>query len=80
MSEREPTRKKYVVHPGWITSKNDGDRHFVSSNALVRLYGVNPSECMIKYPTSAPAPEGMIHLYPDYSGEYLVPGSADQNG
>jgi hypothetical protein len=31
-----------VVHPGWVVSETDGDRHFVGYVQLCRLYGLNP--------------------------------------
>lgn len=39
--------KKYIVEPGPITSKNDGDIHHISAGRLMELYGVKPSECVI---------------------------------
>lgn len=38
---------KYIVIPGYVTSENDGQRHFVGPKALMQLYGVNPSDCII---------------------------------
>lgn len=38
--------KKYAVVPGWITSVNDGQRHWIGFGALTWLYGVNPAECI----------------------------------
>lgn len=38
--------KKYAVVPGWITSVNDGQRHWIGFGALTWLYGVNPAECV----------------------------------
>lgn len=38
--------KKYVLCPGYIRSKYDGEDHFISSRALINLYRVNPQECI----------------------------------
>lgn len=38
--------KKYAVAPGWVTSVNDGQRHWIGFGALTWLYGVNPAECI----------------------------------
>jgi hypothetical protein len=38
--------KKYAVVPGWVTSVNDGQRHWIGFGALTWLYGVNPAECV----------------------------------
>lgn len=40
------TGKKYAVVPGWITSVNDGQRHWIGFGALTWLYGVSPAECI----------------------------------
>ena len=40
-------KPKYIVVPGCITSKSDGDTHFISGQHLIRLYRVNPKDCLI---------------------------------
>lgn len=70
------TKVKYVVHPGWVTSAHDGDRHYIEFYQLVRLYGVNPIECIDA--SSAHAMLGWSdevwatfkHLNPRYDGNY----------
>ncbi len=37
----------FVIHPGWIISKNDGDMHYLDGSNLMKLYRVHPSECII---------------------------------
>lgn len=44
---------KYIVVPGWITSTNDGQRHYISAYKLIDLYGVKESECIIAGPTDS---------------------------
>lgn len=57
---------KYHVVPGWVTSKYDGDRHFISAHELIRLYEVDPREC-----TRDPIKGlGLIRLTPRYHGDY----------
>lgn len=78
---------KYALHPGPVTSKNDGDRHFIDAHTLARLYRVRPAECVV-VPWEAPAPGrererelllerinrmDLVHLYPDYHGRYTLP-------
>ena len=80
---------KYALHPGPVTSKNDGDRHFIDAHTLARLYRVRPAECVV-VPWGAPAPGRererelllerikrmeLVHLYPDYHGRYTLPGA-----
>lgn len=33
---------RYVLHPGPIISKNDGDLHYINAPRLARLYGLRP--------------------------------------
>ena len=67
--------KKYIVHPEFVISKNDGDRHYISFNTLCKLYGVHPHECYhaekIGYIPESEL-EGLPHLYPRYGGNYKL--------
>jgi hypothetical protein len=63
-------RKRYVLFPGWIRSKNDGDWHYITDKMLVNLYGVDPRECAVE---SDDNPPGLIALYPRVSGDYTLP-------
>lgn len=38
-------KKKYICYGGYVISRNDGDRHYVSAHNLCSLYEVNPMEC-----------------------------------
>jgi hypothetical protein len=74
---------KYAVYPGYVTSKNDGDRHWIGATELIRLYGVRIEECEIY----EPAPwwphsyytwekerlAGLVELRPRYDGNYATP-------
>jgi hypothetical protein len=78
---------KYALHPGPVTSKSDGDRHFIDARTLARLYRVSPCDCVL-VPWEAPRPGlererellleriermGLVHLYPSHSGNYTPP-------
>ena len=66
---------KYIVHPGYVRSKNDRDKHFISYDRLIELYGVNPKECVdarSEYSRSKPC-EDCIDLKPKYDGNYTLP-------
>jgi hypothetical protein len=70
---------KYVVHPGFVTSCNDGQEHYITARDLVRLYGVNPAECGAVWPDDPSAIVGcdmttLVHLYPRNDGDYKLPG------
>lgn len=40
---------KYVLHPGYIRSRSDGDIHYIGAGQLANLYGVPLSECIIDH-------------------------------
>jgi hypothetical protein len=71
---------KYLVIPGYVISENDGDLHYIGAPKLMRLYGVDPREC-IAAPDDLSVGEALrrypdpdlIILIPDHSGEYKVP-------
>ena len=70
-------KKKYAICPGYVTSKNDGERHFINATELMRLYGVNPAECVIFHDEKSILREGgsLIILRPDYDGDYTIKDS-----
>lgn len=37
---------KYAVYPGYTTSR-DGDVHYIDARQLMRLYRVDPKECVV---------------------------------
>ena len=59
-------RPKYLLCPGEIRSKNDGDFHYISAGRLIALYGVKASECTTDYRGL----DGLIPLEPRYQGDY----------
>jgi hypothetical protein len=61
--------KKYLICPGWITSINDGDRHFITADELIRLYGVDRAQCQIAK-DGVKYPKEMIRLAPNMDGKY----------
>lgn len=64
----------YIVYPGYVVSRNDGDRHYVSFERLVQLYGVDPKLCIRA--SHGPANPKLIPLQPRYDGQYVVPKPA----
>lgn len=70
--------KKWLVLSDYIISRNDGDRHLISCQQLVKLYGVNPKECVFgrigdgkKYPN-------LPILAPRYDGDYTLPVTSNK--
>lgn len=70
---------RYVLHPGHVTSKNDGDRHYINANDLMRLYRVpHDSRTFIDYGDERSAQlfkphPGDVHLHPRHDGNYTMP-------
>lgn len=67
-------RPKFAVHPGNVRSKTDGDVHYITARALVRLYELRPSEYIVwigrMYGVNR---ADYVHLYPRYDGKYGRP-------
>ena len=62
----------YVLHPGEVTSRTDGDRHYIGQGALVRLYCI-PSSARIAVDDGRPRwPDDAIHCWPRFDGDYPV--------
>lgn len=69
---------KYVLHPGFVKSKNDGDKHFIGPQQLMKLYRVEVKECLLHGSPRYELPKvyrnlNLIHLYPDPTGDYVIP-------
>ena len=42
----------YILFPGMVVSKADGDVHYIDAPTLARLYGLDIRECIVhQYPT-----------------------------
>jgi hypothetical protein len=63
---------KYCMHGGWVKSRHDGDQHYVSAVRLIRLYGLDPKECVVSIKQFMER-EDLIHLHPRYDGNYRLP-------
>jgi hypothetical protein len=66
---------RFAVYPGRVLSAHDGDRHFISAPQLIRLYGVDPRECVIFHGDDrdrGKSAEGLIRLSPSRSGDYSL--------
>lgn len=70
----------YVLFPGYVISRTDGQRHWVGAEQLRRLYGVPAREC-VTYPQGKGAeadirrriwraPPGSVGLRPRHDGDY----------
>lgn len=67
--------KKFIIWPGHVTSKTDGQTHYISARALIDLWGVNPKECIIVNPHRPETMRGLPLLPvlgPRISGNYKL--------
>ncbi len=61
---------RYVLHPGFVYSKSDGDRHYINGPTLASLYGLDFKQCVMgNSPRYHPLP-GDVHLHPRRDGQY----------
>lgn len=71
MPESEPIL--YILKPGWIRSKKDGDSHYVGVKALASLYGVPRHRCLVRFGTGGAVPKNAVFLAPRRDGNYALP-------
>jgi hypothetical protein len=78
-TQRRVRELKFLVCPGWVTSKNDGDRHWITAHQLMQLYMVRPEQCLIQGEAAELHiigrrfdTEHLIPLRPSYHGHYPV--------
>lgn len=76
MPSNRPPEIKYVLIPGHILSRTDGDEHYISAAKLAELYGVDLKECDVKYYDQrdfGKTFEDLIKLTPRSDGNYRIP-------
>lgn len=71
----EHRRNRYVLHPGFVRSKNDGQRHYIGAQDLARLYKVPVGAILVvvRPNNGFQAQKGDIHLHPKADGDYSMP-------
>ena len=75
---------RYLLCPGHVMSKTDGQYHYVDACALARLYGVRMGQCDVRPERMfarygwRPQP-GLIELHPRYDGNYSLPAGPNVN-
>jgi|GEM_PF-6969725 len=62
----------FIVCPGYIVSKYDGDEHFINAQMLIALFGVNPKHCKVVGPYNDHFPASWPELHPKYDGNYSL--------
>ncbi len=66
------TIKQYMLHPGFVISANDGDKHFIGTVQLQNLYGVATNQCVVADSEPALDWESFVHLWPRRDGDYSL--------
>lgn len=76
---------RYVLCPGFVRSRHDGQSHYVGPMDLARLYGVRLEQCEIFEPAqwwpesyyrmAEERTRGLIKLAPRSDGKYTVPNA-----
>lgn len=71
----------FVIHPGFVTSQNDGQRHYITADELARLYGLQPGTWVVYQPPRAfdraaswrrNPYEGLKAIFPRNDGKYPI--------
>jgi hypothetical protein len=63
---------RYVVHPSYVKSRQDGDVHWIGFAQLCRLYNLPPGSTNVadgEVPGYREEP-GDVHLHPRVDGNY----------
>lgn len=68
---------RYVLHPGPVVSRTDGQEHLIDARALVWLHQVRREDCMLgvdpAYRRLSEAERAaLVPLAPRYDGDYPV--------
>ena len=70
---------KYLLCPGFVTSKTDGQAHYIGARTLADLYGVQMHECKVRPDRHQfgrhawGPPHDLIELHPRNDGDYTLP-------
>ncbi len=77
--------KKYLVIADYIVSSTDGQWHWISCQKLMKLYNVNPSECVCIEPSDPKGLHGintrdLIVLRPQNNGNYTIYDNKKRGG
>lgn len=65
---------RFILCPGWVTSKTDGGSHYISASHLAMLYGLKQGDFYVEqgnFKLRSPLPR----LYPRFDGNYTLPES-----
>ncbi len=66
---------RYVLFPGSVRSIFDGNTHYIGYERLIRLYKLNPCQCVNGLSQWCRSEPGDIRLGPRSDGNYSLPDS-----
>ena len=61
---------RYILFPGWIISRTDGDRHYIDADRLAKLYGLKLGQDCSIIGFDFKSEDDDVHLHPRYDGDY----------
>lgn len=78
-------KPKYLLCPGYVVSRNDGQKHYIGAKLLAQLYRVRMQDCLVAPDASQPGGQQrydqllaaaqmgeFVVLRPRYSGDYSL--------
>ena len=66
------TNTRYVLYPGFVTSRNDGDLHYIDVQTLRYLYDIPRTAVCVVYDKSMVIHDNDIQCRPRYDGKYPI--------
>ena len=67
-------RPKYLLVPGWIKSRRDGQSYFLCASELAHRYQLKPGEFRVYREWAGIDPTLYTVLTPRHDGNYTLPG------
>lgn len=70
------SKKGYIICPGYVRSKNDGQIHYIGAGRLIELYELSHElVCGVLHDDTKgfSNPEDYIFLHPRTDGDYRLP-------
>jgi hypothetical protein len=72
---------KYILYPGVVISRTDGQKYYISASRLAELYRVSMDECVVYddvWCLGIRNKHKLIKLFPRYDGHYCLPGERNE--
>lgn len=63
---------RFILHPGYVTSIYDSERHYITGPQLAMLYRVPYNVCIDASNEGYVLMDGDVHLHPRHDGKYDI--------